>query len=269
MYLECYACSQKGNFRENNEVNLYLDGEYLSINHNDKVMSCKKKINDDLFIAGVFDGLGGEEKGEEASYKAASALSKYNNDTDIKDFFKFANNEVCGIEKSDSSKQIGSTAVILFFRKSGFFVANIGDSRIYHIRGNNVTMLSKDHTMIETMIASGVITREDAAKSPYKNCLTQCLGMSENEILIDPYISDTYEAEIGDAFVICSDGLTGVMSDAEILSFLSENEKNDNIAEQFVNAAYERGAKDNTTVIVIYVKKENNALGEFIKKLGL
>lgn len=267
MDFNCYVCSKKGNFRENNEDNLYVNGTYLEVNHTDRSFEYKCKT-ESAAVFGVFDGLGGEEKGEEASFRAAEALDKAEN---MEDYFNIANNSVCSIEKSDKSKQIGSTAAIVSISREGFIAANIGDSRIYYIRDNNISMLSVDHTMVETMIASGVITREDAEKNPYKNCLTQCLGMSEEEMIITPYISKMYDYKKGDIFVICSDGLSGVLSAEEILKIIRENESSVNIAEILTDKAYENGTRDNTTVIVIYVK--SNGLGgvinEFIKKLNL
>lgn len=264
MNIDCYICSKKGNFRENNEDNIYANGTYLEINHNDTTFEYKCRLEDNP-IFGVFDGLGGEEKGEIASYKAAEAL-------DIagcfESYFNIANERICNIEKTNSSKQVGSTAAIIGFTKEGFKVANIGDSRIYHIRNNDISMLSVDHTMIETMIASNIITREEAEKSPYKNCLTQCLGMAEKDMKISPYISEFVQLKVGDIFIICSDGLSGTLTSEEILNIIIEDRNSINIAENLVDKAYEIGTKDNTTVIVLYIKDSgfSSAINEFIKK---
>lgn len=254
MILKCYGCSKKGNYRENNEDNFLFGDTYMEVNHDDEIICCEYKA--DKVIMGVFDGLGGEDRGEEASFRAAKILDEYKNNIDFETYFKNTNKEICTLKKKGAAKRVGTTAAIINFEKNYFNIANIGDSRAYIIRNNLIEQLSVDHTVVETMIESGIISREDAAKSPYKNYLSQCLGISEEEMTIEPYISDYEKLMDGDIFVICSDGLSGVLSDEEIKNIvINPNFKKSNIANVLVDKAYECGTKDNTTVIVIYVQQ--------------
>lgn len=266
MVLNCFVCSKKGNFRDKNEDNLFLNGKYLGINHSD--VSFNEKIKaDKCVLTGVFDGLGGERRGEEASYRAAAVLGDYDGEINIEEYFKRANREICMLSNENKPGRTGSTAAVICFMKGEFIAANIGDSRIYLIRDNNISRLSVDHTMIETMINSGVLKREETHKSKFKNYLTRCLGV-QGEAEGSAYIAERAVLKEGDIFILCSDGLSGVMEDGEILKGLSECERDKNPALQLAEKAYEAGSRDNTTLIVIYCEnKEKGLFGRLFERI--
>ncbi|MCC8014353.1 MAG: protein phosphatase 2C domain-containing protein [Eubacterium sp.] len=238
----------------------------MNINHADTVFEEKIKINSSV-LTGVFDGLGGEERGEADSYKAAEVLGSYDGkEIDFEEYFNSANREICISSEGIAEKNSGTTAAVLYIDADGFIAANIGDSRIYHIRNNTIKQLTTDHTLTEALISSGVIKREDAGRSKYKNCLTRCLGMYDN---VDNMAAVTEKEKLkeGDIFVLCSDGLSGALEDEEILSFLKECKDEKNSALGLTEKAYTCGSKDNTTVIVIYVKKETGLIGRILGSL--
>lgn len=258
MNLEYYVCSMKGNFREINEDNFFVNGVYMNIEHDDKYFIGKCSLNKKVCF-GVFDGMGGEENGEEASYYAALALQESYAE-DIQKFYIKADNDICAIK--DGKKRAGSTAAILIFEKNYITATNIGDSRSYIIRDNKIRQLSVDHTVISNLLDVGVITREAAKNSPFRNHLTRYLGMGKD---IKPYIYESFDIKENDIFVICTDGLSGIMSNEEICSFIVNNKGLPNIAYELSNAAYNKGGKDNTTVIIIYVRPSIKE--KFLRKL--
>lgn len=250
MYLKCCYSSKKGEHREINEDNLYACGKWLKDGHiNDKGVKCQKLDNN---VFGVFDGLGGESSGEKASLKAAETL---HNITDMNHYFVAANEAVSAV-KTENNKSCGSTAAILCFEGFRFYTVNLGDSRIYMLRNNVLKQLTVDHTVAETMVAAGVMTREEVIKSSLHNYLTRCLGNigEENEIPT-PDFSHKYDIMCGDAFVLCSDGLWGSVSEEEITYIV--NAYKENSAEKLTETAYKNGATDNVTAVVVYVFEDS------------
>lgn len=260
-YLKCFYSSMKGDFRDNNEDNLYSGSKWLDENHIDDNGVEFFNFTDKTKIFGVFDGLGGEYRGEAASFLAAKTLDEVNNP---EKFFLAADAKVREIE-GDSKSRAASTAALLWLDKAFFRTANLGDSRIYLIRGKEVRRLTVDHTMAETMISAGVLTEEETRKNSFQNYLTQCLGAEEDgqPVEISPFISEKERVNDGDVFLLCSDGLWGAVSAAEMSEFAASNSENPAVA--ISGRAYENGAKDNVTAMFVYVCKDS--LFSKIKKL--
>lgn len=252
MYIKCYYSSQKGEFRENNEDNLYICGKWLSDGHISDSGKRYIRLKDGLLF-GVFDGLGGELKGEVASFVAAKGLHNCKN---IYDYFIDSNKKILEIER-EGNKNVGSTAAIIRFEEGKYCVANLGDSRIYLVREGKAYRLTTDHTMAEAMIKAGVMTEEATRKNSFQNYLTQCLGggTDEDTSEIEPYISEYEVVKEGDIFVLCSDGFWGAVSSEDMVKTLSE--KTTNIADTLADMAYKNGAKDNVTVVVLYMNKDS------------
>lgn len=243
------ACDcDKGKIRQNNEDNLWFDG------------TCLERENDGLeqpltmegtlkngWICAVFDGMGGENFGEYASFAAAQQMEKKTGT--IADAFaspqkrlgrlsERLNDAVRAEQRKLCTERMGSTMVMLHFSGRYAYVCNLGDSRAYHFRDGVLKQLSEDH--VERMPGRSV------RKAP----LTQYLGMDTDELILEPHIARE-ELKPGDRYLLCSDGLTDMLTDAEIGAVMKEHECAKEAAEALVGQALAHGGKDNITVIVL------------------
>ena len=160
-------------------------------------------------------------------------------------------------------KGMGTTVVLAFVTSTKIITANVGDSRIYLIRDGRIEGLSKDHTIVAEQVEMGMMTKEEAAVSPIKHVLTRNLGSTE---IVDP---DIYEIEPlnHDRFILCSDGLTDLVKDEEILAMADDEDDPNRLCREFVNIVLKRGAHDNTTVISIFLNDVRNTK-LFFRKMG-
>lgn len=282
------ACScHHGRVRENNEDNLYFNGEILPLVHMEtkETLSLERNMDESLCFA-VFDGMGGEQNGEEASYLTAQVcrermpgLADKENPADILcQVLMEANERICRRTREKRLRRMGSTAALLFFDRKQVWICNIGDSRIYRLRGREFIQCSVDHT------DRALVKRQGGHRKPY---LTQHLGIFPEEMRIEPYCT-VRDVRGGDIYLICSDGLTDMLTDEEIgeifLDFQgsstegkpeSRHRKNSmvKVAEQLRDAALERGGRDNITVQVIKIEdrecREENKLRRIVERFRL
>lgn len=239
----CLCCT--GKVRKNNEDNFFFDGRCLEA-ENDGLkhpVSMTKPLRRELCVA-VFDGMGGENYGEFASFAAADCMQHMTRR--LKDYFiperRFLqemclkiNDAVVERQRELCTDHMGSTMVAFYFSHGYVYVCNLGDSRAYRLRDGEFLQLSVDH----------VEQREGKKKSP----LTQHLGISPEDFLIEPYIAKG-ELKPGDQYLLCSDGLTDMLSNLEIDEILSSSASAEDCVQRLVDAAYERGGRDNVTAIV-------------------
>lgn len=247
------AYSRRGNFREKNEDNFFVNGVYLPTEHIDDGLSCELSCEKQSIFC-VFDGLGGEAIGEAASGLAAELMSDYaKREFDFEGYFGRANAEICTLKTERGVKSCGTTAVMAKIADGRFRIANIGDSPAYLVRGKRIKRLSEEHTVLQMLIGTGAVTDESQISSGMKNTLTQCLGMDEDNP-IKPYISEAERLRSGDIILLCSDGLSGALAEDIIKALLKSSVSEKNTAEKLVNAAIENGTMDNVTAIVMVVK---------------
>ena len=128
------------------------------------------------------------------------------------------------------------------------YVAHVGDSRCYLLRGGRIFQLSEDHSLVNEQLKAGAITEEEARQSRFRNIITRSVGFEE-DVLVDVV---GLEVERGDAIVLCCDGLSNLVTDAEILE-IAEGTRLAEAPERLVALANERGGDDNITVIVVKV----------------
>ena len=213
----------------------------------------------------VADGMGGHAGGEQASQLATEKIKDYllaHWDSDkpsdglLKAALLNANQAILDDQRKHPERaDMGTTAVVLLFRaeeKGGEeqpWVAHIGDSRLYRLRGHHLTQVTEDHTWVAKGMASGMLTPEQARAHPWRHVLSQCLGREDTEERdIDV---DYLELKEGDRLLLCSDGLTEELPDGEILNTLKSIRACNFAAEQLINIANEKGGRDNITVIII------------------
>ncbi len=209
-------------------------------------------------LVAVADGMGGHAAGEVASRIAIHALAANgkvftNNDIDLEsadDLFSQSIVEIdralaLAVDEDPSLTGMGTTLSALFLRGGSVALLHVGDSRIYRLRGNTLEQLTIDHTVIQELLNQGTITDAEVATHPQRSVLTQVLmgdGRVEPSLIL-------HDAKVEDRFLLCSDGLSGVLSDKEIKAILKSKARGTAV-DALVDAAYINGAPDNVTVIV-------------------
>ena len=241
--MKVFAKSDIGKARELNEDFFYISNE-----------------NDSLKLYILADGMGGYNGGEIASKLATVSAKGYiESNFDkiehskekilelIRNAMEYANMLVH--EKSKETKELegmGTTLEVCLIYNNKAFIGHIGDSRIYRIRKNIIRKITQDHSYVQELVKDGTITKEEAIHHPKKNMLIKALGCTpfvEPDITVKGFLKD-------DIIVICSDGLTNMLSDEEIYATLTQDINSS--SNSLVNKANQLGGNDNITVIVLY-----------------
>lgn len=240
------ACkSDLGRVRENNEDKF----EYY-IPEDETALASRGSI----FM--VCDGMGGHAAGQIASELACKTfIDVYLNHpaAEIEQALKAgviaAHRYVSDVGQAvPSRKGMGTTLSGLVLRQGSYYVAHVGDSRIYRLRGGELSQITLDHTWVDEMIRLGKLTHEEAENHPYKHVLTRAIG---GEGPVEPDVFGEALQE-GDVFLLCSDGLTNHVTDDQIRSFLGEYGPSE-ACWRLVGAALQGGGSDNCTVMVVRV----------------
>lgn len=250
--LQYAAYSHIGAIRENNEDNLYMNGQYKE-NVNQSIIGFNTE-NSGNGIFAVFDGMGGESSGELAAHEAARILDGFGVEQLISEpmiYINKANLSICNNMVKDGRERAGTTAALLLIKNGIANILNIGDSRIYRLKNSRLEQLSVDHTRLQRMLDAGVVFEETAEVKRFKHVLTQHLGVHPDEYIIEPYICENISVHDGDIFLLCSDGLTDMLSDNDIESVLLQNESAEILVGKLIAQALKAGGKDNITVIVV------------------
>ena len=214
---------------------------------------------DRRFLAAVADGMGGEEQGERASLMAVKALKPCTFEeikAEAVSAIDKANREICEEIEGRGGRRMGSTLVSLYMDEGKAVCCNVGDSRAYLLREGRLSQLSVDHNKAGRMVELGVLTPEQAARHPSRHELTQHLGIFADEMVIEPAMSQPVELADGDLFLLCSDGLTDMVSPKELKAVLSGRSTSREMAEKLVELALAGGGRDNVTVIVLQIQEK-------------
>ena len=257
--LEMAACTDRGEVRPHNEDALFGDAA--------------------LGLAILADGMGGYNAGEVASSMATALLSRsligtlderepQQFDADgqrvahhqLRERIEQANAEIYFAAESDPQLcGMGTTLVVAWFYDNMVTLAHLGDSRAYRLRGNLFECLTRDHSLLQEQIDSGIISAEEARFSPGKNLVTRALGV---DLMVEPEIRD-FSVLPGDIYLLCSDGLNNMVGDVEIGATVRAL-AGDPVAaaERLVQMANNNGGRDNISVILVRVR------GEFPARAG-
>lgn len=216
------------------------------------------RISDNAVFAVVCDGMGGANAGNVASENAVRHISEYiirsyrdamdtvELEKTVRNAVVSANIELFDMSASEQSLSgMGTTAVIALIRNDEAIIANVGDSRIYLVN-EQIKQLTRDHSVVQSLIESGKITPEDAKFHPRKNVITRALGAEEN-VTAD---TSVIKLEITDALLLCTDGLSNYLDDNEILSVF-KNTDISSVPEILVEKANKNGGGDNITVVTL------------------
>ena len=261
------ASTDIGSVRTINQDSLFINGKSVHGEDTSKLLWSTEVPSDEKIVLSVFDGLGGMSHGEVASKIACEALSEWYNkhfsdeSTDIYPYFETANDQICELNRGHRER-MGSTCTILEYYKGSFMFSNIGDSRGYLFRNGELIQQTEDHNELNTFRKVRQNADNDTLESDVKNTLTQYLGIYPEEFIIDPYIASPKKYEEGDIYLLCSDGLTSAVDDAEISAVLLSESSLKAKCKELTNRALKNGGTDNITIILFGQKgkrrKENN-----------
>jgi serine/threonine protein phosphatase PrpC len=220
-----------------------------------------RKINEDACAAwpehGVWvvaDGMGGHDAGDLASSSIVEALAGVGRQPSLSDLVDRVEDTLLQVnrallaEASNRSAEttIGSTVVVLLASGSHCACLWAGDSRIYRLRDGRLRQISQDHSQVMDMVEQGLLLREDAEFHPAANVVTRAVGAAE-ELFLDIEVE---ELNPGDRFLLCSDGLTKEVQEAEIAQLVQQGSCSD-VCDRLVGLTLERGSRDNVSVVVV------------------
>lgn len=239
--LVSYA-SNIGKIRKNNEDSIIVD------THNRYMI--------------IADGMGGHNAGEVASSICVNIISDYlncnlsesNSNTQIEEIIKkavsIANDVIQTKSKEISDLQgMGTTVTVVIFHKNLIFFSNIGDSRLYLIRNSKITQLTEDDSVVSRLLMLGEISKEQAVNHPLKHLITKAIGTSEN--IHSEVESISFNQD--DFYLMCTDGLTDLVSDKEIENIFNTNKNADLICKKLIDKALYNGGIDNISIIIIFI----------------
>jgi protein phosphatase len=221
----------------------------------------------------VADGMGGHSHGEVASQIAVNTIRDFIAKTADKDTtwpfgmdarlerhsnllkmaVRMAHDHVLrAISRDGSLYGMGTTVVGLLVAGQTAAVAHVGDSRAYRLRAGRLEQLTQDHTWVNEQVVAGFLSKEQARSHPLKNVVTRALG-GESDVLVDV---KEFEVQSGDLFLLCSDGLTGMLSDSDIRDRLASGRSLHEICRTLITDSNARGGIDNVTVVLLSIEED-------------
>jgi serine/threonine protein phosphatase PrpC len=230
----------------------------------------QRHANEDSYYArapmfAVADGMGGAQAGEVASRIAAGAVERGQVSDDasaegqLAEIAQKANREIHKLAQEDSSRAgMGTTLTAALLRDDEVALGHVGDSRAYVLRNGKLKRLTKDHSLVEELRRQGRLTEEQAEEHPQRSIITRALG-PEPSVNVDTM---TFRARDGDVFLLCSDGLTTMLSDEEIREILVRSKTLRSAVNRLVDAANRGGGRDNITAVAFRVADADAKEGE-------
>jgi serine/threonine protein phosphatase PrpC len=249
MQVKAYGLTHVGRQRQHNEDNFLVE--------------------DDAHLFLVADGMGGHAAGEIASRIAVDSIIEFILHTKEDDgtwphaydehykrstnrlmaAVRMANTRVLEAMRKDARlRGMGTTVVACLADDDTMSVAHVGDSRAYLIRDKNISRITNDHSWVFEQVQAGMLTEAEAEKHPLRNVITRALG---GALQVSPDASEI-ECKPGDVYLLCSDGLTGMVPEEEILRLVTENDGDlETTAQRLIDTANERGGLDNVTAVLV------------------
>lgn len=239
--MQVFAKTDKGKVRSINQDAFYVN-----------------TLSDGAVLAVVCDGMGGASAGDIASKTAVEIISQYvlnayNPSMTSDDITRLLDNAISSAnlevftlsQKNEELIGMGTTAVVAVVREAQAIICNVGDSRAYRVN-DNLVQLTRDHSVVQSLVESGKLSPEEARVHPKKNVITRALGVEEN------VLSDGYCVYLGenDKILLCTDGLSNYVTQESILRIVNDNAL-DNITDLLVKEANQNGGRDNITAAVI------------------
>lgn len=254
--IEYAYTSHVGRVRAKNEDNFWVCGKTMdTFRKGAEEIHFGRVSQTNLPLLAVFDGMGGENCGDVASRLAAESCGDFYRkwkkeidrepETFLNHLCTDMNRQVCAYGEINRVGSMGTTAAVLIYGRENTYACNLGDSRIYQVQDGMFRRLSEDHVLLGGFYG----------KAP----LTQYLGIPEEGMTLEPYIT-RLENQEGTTYLICSDGVTDMLSEEEIGTILAQEIPVDEMVELLLDGALEKGGKDNITIVVSRVGKEKKSL---------
>ena len=245
MRITAYAKSDVGRHREGNEDNMFSGSTVFA----------------------VADGMGGHVAGEVASETALRPVAELDGASfedaraatdSLRAAIEAANRQVVSQAQADPNLSgMGTTLTAVMVREGHLHLAHVGDSRAYLLRdGEAINQLTTDHTLVEQLVQDGRLSRDEVASHPQRSVITRAIGV-EHSVDVDTLAPLVLQP--GDQVLLCSDGLTGPVSDEEIAHLLTTQPDGDAVVEQLIQAANDAGGPDNITVVLLRVEDDGTA----------
>jgi protein phosphatase len=226
----------------------------------------------DLGLFLVADGMGGHRGGETASAMAVEVISQvvrqwlsksdWNPSHVLTDAIQKANNAIFDRSQSDPNLQgMGTTTVAILLKDNSLTIGHVGDSRCYYYRPGGIWQLTRDHSLVQEKLRAGMITRAEVKTDRMKNVITRSVGF-EPDVAVELYHMDT---QPGDQLLLCSDGLSGLVEDEQILSILQKHQarntsdqsfdkKMKETVQELIATANSNGGDDNISTILVEIR---------------
>ena len=222
----------------------------------------QRQSNEDSYldrepVFAVADGMGGARAGEVASRMAVEAFDDQGDGGSPEDRLRHvateANRRIYEMAQSDTEHAgMGTTLTAAMVTGREVAVGHVGDSRLYRLRGGKLERLTEDHSLVEELVRQGRLSPEEAENHPQRSIITRALG-PEPDVDVETF---THTARDGDVYLICSDGLSGMVSEDDITAILERADSLDAAARELVEAANRAGGKDNITVVLFRVASD-------------
>jgi len=226
----------------------------------------QRQSNEDAFferspLFAVADGMGGARAGEVASRMAVEELAEMDAsgsgaEERLREVARGANRRIYEMAQGDSEHAgMGTTFTAVLVSGREVAVGHVGDSRLYRLRDGEIERLTDDHSLVEELVRQGKLSPEEAEVHPQRSIITRALG-PESDVQVDTF---THTARDGDVYLLCSDGLSGMVSDDGMAQILREATALDDAARALVDAANANGGKDNITAVLFRVADDEGA----------
>jgi PPM family protein phosphatase len=254
--LLAYGITHVGMVRTNNE-DAYIIADLNAADGAPVEWKEPRPVGEQGVLLAVSDGMGGAAAGEIASAITVESLRSWlgeehtgrGTDELINEAVEEANRNVFDAAQDAERQGMGATLTAMVVRGNCAYVAEVGDSRAYIIRNGRIRQVTRDQSYVQQLVDQGLITREQAEESPYKNVILQAMGQRAH---VDVALSRV-ELRRGDQFLLCSDGLSGKVADREMHEAVAESESFEVACRRLVNLANTRGGEDNITIVVATV----------------
>ena len=215
-----------------------------------------------LFV--VADGMGGAQAGEVASKLAVDEFHEALPDEGsaeerLTDRIRAANRRIYDLSRTEHEHAgMGTTLTAAYLDDDHLAVAHVGDSRAYIFREGELARLTQDHSLVEELVRQGKLTEEQAAENPQRSIITRALGI-EGDVEVDTW---SYPMRAGDVVLLCSDGLTSMIGEEQIVHILGGEPSLDRAAERLIDAANDAGGRDNITVVLFRLEEVGGTDGD-------
>ena len=227
--------------------------------------ACFVMIKEKVFI--IADGVGGNNSGEIASRTAVNEVAKYieehpldkiKGSKAIEEYFnqciKEVNFKVLELsQKFEQNKGMATTLVVAYLHKKKFYVFNVGDSRAYIFKKNQLSQITVDHTYVNTLIKAGLISEEEAETHENKNMITRAIG-ADYDVEVDSF---ELKVNADDIVLMCTDGLYGEVSEEQIIDILNKGTVMGDVCNLLIDKANDSGGNDNITIICLKIMEED------------